>query len=52
MSAATPRVIDETNNNSRWRLARLSLQAIFQIQDEDECNISAKNRNVEVRSSK
>ena len=40
MSAATPRVIDETNSNRRLRLARLSRQAIFQIQDGDEVNIS------------
>jgi hypothetical protein len=39
MSAATPSVIEETNNSNRCRLARLSLQAILQIQDEDECNI-------------
>jgi hypothetical protein len=39
ISAATPSVIDETNSKSLWRLARLSRQAIFQIQDDDECNI-------------
>src|SRR5262245_14114095 len=40
MSAATPSVIEETNNSNRCRLARLSLQAILQIQDEDECNMT------------
>jgi hypothetical protein len=46
ISAATPSVIDETKSKSLWRLARLSRQAIFQIQDEDEVNTvySSKRR--------
>jgi hypothetical protein len=50
MSAATPSVIEDTNKSSRCRLARLSLQAILQIQDEDEGCIGILN--VEVRSTK
>src|SRR5262245_33330895 len=54
MRAPTPSVMDETNNSSRCRLARLSRHAILQIQDGDECNIKItwqRSPNVEVRSS-